>query len=280
MTSKKVVDYYNETQIDYKILWNSSKSLALHFGFWEDGVKTFSQAVQRENEILAELANIKKGDKVLDAGCGVGGSSIFLARKYGAKVTGITIVENQVESAIMNSKNHGVEDLTEFYEMDFCNMKFKNNSFDVTWGIESICHAQNKKDFLREAKRILKKGGRLVVADGFLQRENLNAKEEEEMKKWLDGWAVPNLATVNEFRNYLTELGFKNIQFRDIKENVMPSSVRLYRASILGYPVGKILEWLGLRTKIQTGNILSAFYQYRTLKKNLWTYGIFYAENR
>lgn len=124
----------------------------------------------------------------------------------------------------------------------------------------------------------MKKNGRIIVADGFLQKENPEENEEKEMQKWLKGWAVPNLIGVNNFKKHLEQLNFKNIQFKDIKENVMPSSVRMYRASIIGYPIGKILELLGFRTKIQTGNIVSAFYQYKTLKKSLWTYGIFYAE--
>ena len=278
MTSNKVIDYYNETYIDYRILWRLNKNLAIHYGYYDTRHRSHDEAVINMNRVLANIAKITSKDKILDAGCGIGGSSIWIAKNIGASVIGLNIHEGQLKIAEDLAKKYNVGHLIKFVKGDFTDTKFPDNLFDVVWGLESVCYAKNKKDFLKEAKRILKTNGRIIVADGFLQKENLKENEEKEMRKWLGGWAVPNLVSVNNFKKYLEQLNFKNIQFKIIKENVMPSSVRMYRASIFGYPIGKLLELLGLRTKIQTGNIVSAFYQYKTLKKNLWTYGIFYAE--
>ena len=68
------------------------------------------------------------------------------------------------------------------------------------------------------------------------------------------------------------------IYVKDITENIMPFSKRLYRASIFTWPITKFLELVKIRSKIQAGNTTSARLQYITLKKQLWKLGIFYCE--
>ena len=230
------------------------------------------------NHALAKIAKISSQDKVLDCGCGIGGSTIWLAKEIKADLTGININKMQIKIARELIKENNLESLARVINNDYMKTRFQSKTFDVVWGLESICYACDKKQFLKEAKRILKEKGRIIIADGFLKTKNLSSKEKEEMSIWLNGWAVPNLSTVSEFKRYLKELNFRNIKYKDIRKNVMPSSKRLYYASIIGYPFGMVLKWLGLRNEMQTNNMISAYYQYITLRKGLCTYGIFYAE--
>lgn len=278
INKNQIIEYYDSCEIDYKWFWHLDTCLAMHFGYWDNKVRGLRQALERENEILAEKVDIKKSDIVLDAGCGIGGSSIFLAKRFGCKVIGITLSQKQVSSAIKNAKKNGVERLVEFYKMDFLNTSFADNSFDVVWVIESICHADNKKRFIREAFRLLKKNGRLITADGFASKNNFNSHENKLMKKWLNGWGVNSLETSQNFEDYAKEVGFSKTLFWDITRNIMPSSRRLYLYSFPSLILGKIAEFLKIRTKVQTRNIASAHYQYKAIRKNLWKYGIFYAE--
>lgn len=78
---QKIINYYRDTENAYKDSWDLDNSLAIHYGYWDDRVQSFSQSLVRMNEVMATAADIKKTDIVLDAGCGVGGSSIFLAKK-------------------------------------------------------------------------------------------------------------------------------------------------------------------------------------------------------
>lgn len=278
ITQQQIIEYYESCNIDYKLIWNLGKFGAMHFGYWDNKVKNFPQSLERENEILAEKANIKASDVVLDAGCGVGGSSIFLAEKYGCKVIGITLSNKQVIQATKKAARKGVSNNTEFLVMDFENITFPDERFDVIWAIESVCHAINKEKFIEEAFRVLKKGGRLVVADGFATKEKYQETERDIMYKWLSGWGVNFLETKEKFEKYLKVVGFKKISFSDITHQAMPSSRRMYRYSFPAIFFGKVAEFLKIRTKIQTGNIIAARYQNLALKKDLWKYGIFYAE--
>lgn len=278
ISRERIIAYYDQSEIDYRMVLHLDQCLALHFGYWDETTHSLRAALARENQVLAELARPDAASAVLDAGCGVGGSAIFLAKAYGCKVTGITLSARQVTVAGRNAERHGVAALTSFQERDFCNTGFEGQSFDIVWAIESVCHAENKADFVREAYRVLKPGGRLVLADGFCAKEDYAPAEQAMMEKWLAGWGANSLETPGQFQALLAEAGFKNIAFNDVTRNVYPTSKRLYWASFPGMFFGKILEWLGLRTSLQTGNVIAARYQHLCLRKNLWRYGMVFAE--
>ena len=279
-TQKEIVDYYNYCESDYARLWNLGSSMAMHAGFWDYKVRTLQEALERENQILSELAKITASDHVLDAGCGVGGSSIYLAKRCHCQVTGITLSSQQVERAKNFAASHGVSDQTEFKVMDFCHTDFPDNSFDVVWAIESVCHAENFSDFLKEAYRLLKPNGRIVIADGFLSDRPLKSKEKAGLKRWLSGWKVGSLPSVSEFLLSLKTHRFADISFQDVTQKVMPSSKRLFYLSIPTIFLSKLGEYVNLRKKVQTDNLISAFYQHLTLKKGVWKYAIVLAEKK
>lgn len=278
ITQKQIIDYYEASEIDYRWVVNLNKNLALHFGYWDNTTSNLTSALEKENEVLARLANIKRSDKILDVGCGVGGSTIFIAKKFGCKATGITLSKKQVSSALKNAKDNNVENLTEFLEMDFHKTNFEDNSFDVVWAIESICHSDNKALFLQEAFRLLKPDGRLVLADGFCSKSNYLENENKSMKNWLNAWGVNSLETIFDFKQYLELAGFKKILFTNITKNILPTSLRLYLWSFPGRFFGKLISLAGLRNSIQTRNAVGAYFQYKTLRRGLWEYGIFYTE--
>lgn len=275
---KAIIEYYEKNEYDYRLLWDLDRSMALHMGFWDEKTKNFPHSLRRENEWLAERAKIIKTDRVLDAGCGVGGSSVYLAKNIGCQVTGITLSERQKELATENAQKNHCEQLANFLVMDYTHTIFPSESFDVVWAIESVCHAQDKRDFVNEAFRLLKKGGRLILADGFMSEKDSFTNEEMEItKKWLNGWGVNELEKPSIFQNYCKEAGFSEVHYQSAKDLIMPSALRLYYYSFPVFVCSKIGQLLGLRTQKQTDNVKSAYYQYIGLKRDLWTYGIVFA---
>lgn len=278
MNKDKIVEYYDTCDKDYRLVWHLDRCMAMHMGFWDEDTKRISEALIRENDILAQQANITPNDRVLDAGCGVGGSSIHLAKNYGCHVTGITLSGKQVESAEHFADRHGVSDKTNFQIADYTKTPFKDESFDVIWAVESVCYAQDKNDFIKEAHRLLKPGGRLIVADGFQRASPLSPKEERLLSKSYLGWEVHNLETDARFRDGIESHAFSNIREDDVTPMVMTSSRRLHLYSYLAFFVN-IYGWLrGRRGRVEMGNVVAAYNQYKSLKRGIWTYKTFYAE--
>src|SRR5436190_13901128 len=94
-----IVAYYDQTWLDYRLLWLNRRTLSVHFGYSDATTRGHADGLLKMNQVLADRAGIQPGARVLDAGCGVGGSSIWLAQARGAKVVGITPVASPVARA-------------------------------------------------------------------------------------------------------------------------------------------------------------------------------------
>ena len=157
MNTKFIIEYYDYTMPFMRILWHGT-TYAIHHGLWDENTKRHKDALLNANRFLAERASITKDCYVLDAGCGIGGTALWLAREYGAQVVGITLSEKQARKARMLAQKYQLTDLLSFEVKDYCNTRYPDETFDVVWALESVCYASEKEAFLRESHRILKIG--------------------------------------------------------------------------------------------------------------------------
>jgi SAM-dependent methyltransferase len=142
------------------------------------------------------------------------------------------------------------------------------------WALESICHARDKAAFYREAMRLLRPGGRLVIADYIRSGRDNAANDEKIVREWLDGWAIPDVATRAEHVGYATAAGFSNVELTDFTRVTKPSLRRLHRLAVLAGPIETALYKLGLRTPTQHGNVVASRRQFEALERGLWFYGV------
>ena len=210
-SNEKIIEYYDVGEQSYRDIWHLDSALSMHYGFWEKGVSNLKQALIKEIEVLANVVQINSEDKVLDAGCGVGGSSIYLAERIGCEVIGITLSEHQVNKATQSAKYRNLDSLVSFQKMDFHQTSFKENSFDVIWFLESFCHSDDFEILVKEVFRLLKPNGRLMIADGFSSNSHFSKNEKQTMDKWLNNWAIDYLATSKSVIDVLEATQFKNI---------------------------------------------------------------------
>jgi cyclopropane fatty-acyl-phospholipid synthase-like methyltransferase len=273
-SKNEIARYYDLSEVHYRRIWNLDKSRSLHYGYWDASVKNFHEALLNINKILAEAAAIREGENILDAGCGVGGSSIWLAKEKNCMVTGISLNENQINKAIALAKTFGVTERTLFEKRDYTDTLYPGNSFDIVWAIESVCYADDKNDFLKEAYRVLRPGGRLIIAD-FFKMKDLNPHESDQVKKWAACWAINDFSTKEDFDNKLNQNCFHDIVWQNATDAIMPSAKKLYRSYFLGIIGAKFYQFFNSHaTELGKNSVQSAYLQYQTLKRGLWKYQI------
>lgn len=277
---RDIVAYYDETWLDYRLLWLNRSNLSVHFGYADQTTRSHADALLNMNRVLADRAGIRPGQRVLDAGCGVGGSSLWLAEQRGATVVGITPVASQVARARRYAALRGLGERATFEQADYTGTPFPDASFDVVWALESLCHAAEKAAFYREAARLLRPGGRLVAAEYIRAERPLHAPGERLLHEWLDGWAIGDLDTRDEHERHAAAAGFAEIQLDDVTAHARPSLRRLYRMTCWSYPLAAIAHAAGLRSRVQHGNVIGALRQYQALERGLWFYGILSATRR
>ena len=88
---EEVAKYYNHTLLHYQVGWNLHTSKGLHFGLWYPETKNLSEAIINMNEKVAQHFSVDKSYHVLDAGCGIGGTAMHLAKRFDCSITGITL---------------------------------------------------------------------------------------------------------------------------------------------------------------------------------------------
>ena len=175
--------------------------------------KNFIEAKYDFIDRMAEFGQIgdEKPATVLDVGCGIGGTSRYLAKKFGVgtEVTGITLSSEQQKRATALAQERGITNAN-FQVMDALEMKFPDNSFDVVWACESGEHMPDKKRYIEEMTRVLKPGGKIVIAT-WCQRDDSIVPFTKDEKKTLqflyDEWTHPYFISIEEYEKIMNGTG-------------------------------------------------------------------------
>jgi tocopherol O-methyltransferase len=271
--NQRIVDYYDQNYQATRFMWTNGQALALHFGYWDETTRTDHEAQLNTNKQLAARAGLRKGQKVLDAGCGIGGSAIWLAETYDAQVFGITLSADQVRRATANASSRGMSHLVKFSQQDYTKIDVEAASFDVVWALESVSCAQDKREFFVEAFRVLRPGGRLTLSDGFRrQRPFASEKDEALLARFLSDWAIPDLATPDELTAAAKAAGFEEVRFEDVSKQAEPSMRRLYHIGRWSAPIARTLRALHLAPRLAVASAQGSHDQFLAYQRGLCGY--------
>jgi cyclopropane fatty-acyl-phospholipid synthase-like methyltransferase len=278
-TNRNIADYYNQTLNHYQTWWKLDQVLAVHYGIWDSTTKNFSESLINTNRILMEAAEVGQFSRVLDAGCGVGGSAFYLAKEKEAKVTGVTLSEKQIAFANSKRDDLGMADLVDFKLEDYTRTSLEGNSFDLVWAIESITSAPDKGKFAREAFRLLKPGGKLVVADYFLPKDPKTDKRNW-LNKWQASWSLAGFLNVDDYAALFRDEGLQLTRKGNVTANIYPSAWIMYRSYLLGAIPSMIYNLFHNTSRYAKSHYKSGKYQYKALKESLWEYWILVFEKK
>ncbi|KAJ4830470.1 hypothetical protein Tsubulata_003401 [Turnera subulata] len=118
----------------------------------------------------------KRPRNVVDVGCGIGGSSRHIAKKYGANCQGITLGATEVQRATALSVAEGLADKVSFQVADATEQPFADGQFDLVWSMSSSEHVHDKRKFVSELVRVAAPGGTVIIVSYF--HRNLDSSEE------------------------------------------------------------------------------------------------------
>jgi tocopherol O-methyltransferase len=235
--------FYDESSL----LWERTWGEHMHHGFYGDSGRHRKDRRQAQIDLIEELlswAQVREAKSILDVGCGIGGSTLYLAQKYTAKAVGITLSPVQAQRATERAAEQGIavhswetfETLTDmqadvqapavqFQVTDALATPFSDNTFDFIWSMESGEHMPDKQAFLQECYRLLKPGGTFLMAT-WCHRETTNlagpltASEQQHLDWLYQLYHLPYVVALSEYGAIATNIGFSDLHSADWSQQV------------------------------------------------------------
>jgi len=161
---------------------------------------------------LAALGQIERGCRVLDLGCGLGGSARYLAREHGCDVTGVDVTDSYCEAARELSRRLRLDDRTRFRQASALALPFEAASFDVVWTEHMQMNVEDKPALYAEVARVLRPAGRLLIHEIMAG----GGGEPCFPVPWADDASISFLRRADEVRTILEGLGFRVCDWLDV----------------------------------------------------------------
>ncbi len=217
----RVRKHYDRLSFLYRMFWGEH----LHHGYWNGG-ETAGRAQIQLMEQLAQRAEITQGANVLDIGCGVGGSALWLADQYECNVTGMTISPVQARmatAAARKAKARGLRGTAAFEVKDANRWQPEPAGFDVVWIMESSEHFPDKKLFFARCAAALKPGGTLAVC-AWLRRDGPMPPGEQKLVGTIaEAMMSASLDSLSSYRDWMRDAGLAVVAAEDITSHVEPT---------------------------------------------------------
>jgi len=224
--NQRIQQFYDNSSGLWEEIWGEH----LHHGYYGATGREHKERRQAQIDLIEELlawGGVSQPGQILDVGCGLGGSSLYLAEKYQAQVTGITLSPVQANRAKVRAESQGLGDRTSFLVADALAMPFADQSFDLVWSLESAEHFPDKKQFLQEACRVLKPGGLLLLATWCHRPPTtatgeLTPQEQRHLAEIYRVYCLPPVVSIVDYENLAQGVNFQQIRTADWSSSVAP----------------------------------------------------------
>lgn len=251
---KGIAELYDESSGMWEDIWGDH----MHHGYYDSNstssISDHRTAQIRMIEEALRFAGVsddplEKPKNIVDVGCGIGGSSRYLARKYGAKCRGITLSPVQAQRAQALAAAQGLADNVSFQVADALEQPFPDREFDLVWSMESGEHMPDKTKFVSELARVAAPGATVIIVtwchrDLLPSEESLKPEETALLKKICDAYYLPTWCSTADYVKLLQSLSLQDIKAADWSEHVAPFWPAVIRSA---------LTWKGITSLLRSG---------------------------
>ena len=248
--------------------WRLIMGDEFHYGYFATPETPLPVATAALTQLMLDLAHIGPGDHVLDVGCGTGRQSCDLAATRGARVLGITTSASGVEAARALAADRQLGD-ARFEQRDGTNNGLPDDSFDVTWVLESSHLMRDRKSLLAECARVLAPGGRLVLCD-IIRRREIPFREvrdrREDFAVLRAAFGDAHMEPLHSYTSTIEALGLTVTESKDISVETLPT-LAAWRANVEAHwpEVQALLGKRGADDFVRATQILESFWHNETL---------------
>ncbi|MEU1778798.1 methyltransferase domain-containing protein [Streptomyces abikoensis] len=200
-----------------------------HYGYWPDPAARGSLAKATErmtDQLIARLA-ARPGHTVLDVGGGTGKPALRLARETGADVVGVNVSRHQVDIANAKARAEGLHERVRFDFADAMDLPYPDAAFDGIWALESMLHMPDRPRVLREAARVLRPGGRMVIADIALRAAVEDEASRTAVARFCAIVSARSLERIDAYPRAVVEAGLELLELTDISAHTYPTLLEM-----------------------------------------------------
>ena len=206
----------------------------IHLGYWADPTQATgsladtAEAAERLSDLVWESGGAEDGQRILDVGCGIGGTVASLNERLSSvQLYGLNIDARQLEVArqtvIARTGNR-----VQFVVGDACRLPFRDQSLDLVTAVECSFHFTSRKQFLNEVRRVLRPGGMLSVSD-LLTDDHISPIGPVRRLVFPQRLQTPFFGkldlsySLQDYRTAANAAGLASIRELDITEQTMPT---------------------------------------------------------
>jgi SAM-dependent methyltransferase len=252
--------YYDANTPAFERFGQAGDAGAIRRAVWGEGVRTRARAFRYVDELILErvravVEQTASGVHVLDLGCGVGASVVFLASQAPIQATGVTISPVQAARATERIRRAGLEARVRCLEADFLALPDALARAQLGFSIEAFVHTPDPAGYFAAARRALAPGGMLIVCDDFATAAGSDPNSRRSaryMREFREGWLAPSVLTCEQATRFAADAGFELLQNLDLTPYLELDRPR-DRALTLAVSLGRLLPIRGYRWRSVLG---------------------------
>jgi SAM-dependent methyltransferase len=247
--ARQVKSYYDRNTARFLRWGKDEGTFNLHGALWPPEVTSLNAAMHYSNELVArEIERCPcPVNRVLDLGCGVGGSLFYLGRRLPQirSFTGISLSPLQINIA---RQRVPVDQKARFHFETGCFLQLPAERFkaDFSFSIEAFTHSPAPDVFFGVQASVLPHGGRLAIIDDCLsdtaRTAEMSARQERFLDRYRRNWLLPGLRDLTALKSLAEEKGFRLITDQNLTPFLRLGRPRDRAISLLVTCLGPLME--------------------------------------